>query len=141
MLQKPPHCTHPVPRKPEVRKEHAGGPGSFTGDQAPGVPREAVGELKVIFNPKEICSCGHLQNDGAHVIRGCGRGGRVTFPTRCSREGDARAALPGFGRRPVLLSLPLEGKFGCVQGRRLEPSILFCLKSYSFKLSPCDSSK
>ena len=33
----------------------------------------------------------------------------MTFPTRCSRGGDARAALPGFGRRPVLLSLRLEG--------------------------------
>lgn len=65
----------------------------------------------------------------------------MTFPTRCRRGGDASAALPGFGRRSGLLSLGLEGKSGCVQGRRLESSILFCLKSYSFKLSPCDSSK
>lgn len=68
MMQKTPHCTHPAPPKPKVRKERAGGPCSFCGDQAPGVPREAVDELKVIFNPKEICSCGHLQNNGAHVI-------------------------------------------------------------------------
>ena len=31
----------------------------------------------------------------------------MTFPTRCSRGGDARAALPVSGRRPVLLSLRL----------------------------------
>lgn len=79
-------------------------------DQAQGVPGEAVTELKIVFNPKEICLCGHLHNNGAHVIRGSGGGRRVTFTTRCSRGGDARAALPGFGRRPVLLSLRLRGK-------------------------------
>lgn len=36
----------------------------------------------------------------------------MTVPTRCSRGGDARAALPGFGRRPVLLSLRLGGWSG-----------------------------
>lgn len=34
--------------------------------------------------------------------------------------------------------LRLGGGFGCVQGRRSETSILFCLKSYSSKLSLCD---
>lgn len=33
-----------------------------------GFPGEIVTALKVVFNPKEIYSCGPLQNNGRHVI-------------------------------------------------------------------------
>lgn len=103
MLQKTPlhpPCALKTQRTKGGRRSHC----NFFCDQAQGVPGETVTELKVVFNPKEMCSCGHLQNNGPHVIWGCGGAGRVTFPTRCSRGGDARAAFPGFGGRPVWLS-------------------------------------
>lgn len=108
-MQKTPHGTYPAFYGREKRTEGAGRPRGFC-DQARGVPGEAVAELKIVCHPKETCVCGHLQNHGAHAIRGSGGGRRVTFTTRCSRGGDARAALPGFGRRPVLSSLRLRGK-------------------------------
>lgn len=138
MLQKPPSAPTLPSEDPKVRMEDAGRPCSLSGDQAQGVPGEAVTELKVVFNPKEIYSCGHLQNNGAHVIQRR-RAGDTSYKVQ---RGRGRAChSPGFRSAARLLSLRLGGKFDCVRGTRSGTFILFCLKSYSFLSSLRDSSE
>lgn len=75
MLQKAPP-TAPTLRPKDAKSEWTALAATAASETRPKGLLEAVTELKVAFNPEIICLCGPLQNDGAHVTRGCGGGGR-----------------------------------------------------------------